>query len=293
MIRAHGRALLRLLSCISGSGGGVDIVGATTGTHEVVGDDMSSEIGCVVTAQNDAGDASEPAPVVTSVWRPVLLILAAAGGGHLWVHTEGISVANEQPVVAWFDVRGVRQWEQPGASSLRPTRKAGGLLFDGIDDRLNGDATITSWLSPSSGPYTMGLGVVTALSNATTVYWSATSGSTSSIVNLNTQNVLGRAGGSTLFSTAIVDTGPLSTWITVAGAGSNLAKRRVSTSEALGSYGTQLAGIINSTLGARRTASPSLFLNGTVAWVVSGPAALSSVDMAAIEAVMTAQGMPT
>lgn len=237
------------------------------------------------------GAPSEGTP--TPPWyQPILDTLAAAGGGYLWLHGFGIDEPLEQPVAEWLDVTGAVAWDQMGASSLRPTRKSDGLLFDGVDDRLNGSADVTGWLARASGPYTMGIGSVTNLSNATTVFWAATSGSTASIVNLNTQQVLGRAGGSTLFS-AVTDTGPLSTWITVAGGGANLAKRRLSAVEVLGSYGTQLAGIVNSTLGARRTTSPSLFLSGRLAWVVASPVALSSAGMLAIETTLAANGYPT
>lgn len=236
------------------------------------------------------GGSTPPAP---PWYQPILDVLTAAGGGYLWLHGFGIDEPLEQPVAEWLDVTGAVAWDQMGASSLRPTRKADGLLFDGVDDRLNGSADVTGWLARASGPYTMGVGSVTNLSNATTVFWAATSGSTTSIVNLNTQNVLGRAGGSTLFSTPVVDTGPLSSWVTVAGSGANLSKRRVSTAETLGAYGTQLAGIVNSTLGARRTTSPSLFLSGRLAWVVASPFALSSADMLAIETTLAANGYPT
>ena len=236
-----------------------------------------------------AGGAAPPAPW----YQSILDTLAAAGGGNLWLHEVGIDTAVEQPVATWDDVTGTIAWEQAGASSLRPLRKTDGLLFDGIDDRLNAPADVTTWLARASGPYTVGIGTVTALSNATTVYWAATSGSTASIVNLTTQNVLGRTGGSTLFSTAVVDTGPVSSWVAIAGSGSNLAKRRISTAETLGSYGTQAAGIVNSTLGARRTTSASLFLNGKIAWAIVCPVALSSDDMLAIETTLAANGYPT
>lgn len=234
------------------------------------------------------GGSTPPAP---PWYQPILDVLTAAGGGYLWLHGFGVDEPLEQPVAEWLDVTGAVAWDQMGASSLRPTRKADGLLFDGVDDRLNGSADVTGWLARASGPYTMGVGSVTNLSNATSVFWAATSGSTASIVNLNTQQVLGRAGGSTLFS-AVTDTGPLSTWITVAGGGANLTKRRLSAVEVLGSYGTQLAGIVNSTLGARRTTSPSLFLSGRVAWVIACPVALSSADMLAIENTLAANGYP-
>lgn len=234
-----------------------------------------------------------PAPPVEIWYQPILDTLEAAGGGYLWIHAEGIGEVAEQPVSSWLDVTGTLAWDQAGASSLRPLRKSDGLLFDGVDDRLNGPADVTTWLARASGPYTVGVGAVTAASNATSVYWAATSGSTTSIVNLNTQNVLGRVGGSTLFSTAVVDTGPVSSWITVAGSGSNLSKRRVSTAETLGAYGTQTAGIVNSTLGARRTTSASLFLSGRVAWVIAAPVALSSAQMLEIETVLSANGYPT
>ena len=226
-------------------------------------------------------------------YQSILDTLAAAGGGYLWLHEVGIDTAVEQPVASWEDVTAAIAWEQAGASSLRPLRKSDGLLFDGIDDRLNGPADVTTWLARVSGPYTVGVGAVTATSNATSVYWAATSGSTASIVNLTTQSVLSRAGGSTLFSGAVVDTGPLSSWVTIAGSGSNLGKRRVSTAETLGTYGTQLAGIVNSTLGARRTTSASLFLNGKIAWAIVCPVALSSTDMLAIETTLAANGYPT
>lgn len=233
--------------------------------------------------------AGAPPPPAPEWWEEATAILTPLGG-YLWVYSEGIAETVEQPVSSWLDVTGALAWDQSGASSLRPLLKADGILFDGVDDRLNGSATVAGWLARGTGPYTMGVGSLTNLSNTTSVFWAATSGSTSSIVNLNTQNVLGRAGGSTLFS-AVTDTGPLSTWITVAGSGANQTKRRVSTTETLGSYGTQLAGIVNATLGARRTTSPSLFLSGRIQWVIAAPVALSSADMLALETILSAQGL--
>lgn len=236
------------------------------------------------------GGGAAPVP---NWYDPIVAILNSGGAtGYLWIHETGISEAVGQPVSSWEDTSGAAVWEQPGASSLRPIRAADGLTFDGIDDRLNGPAEVTGWIAQASGPYTMGVGVVTTLSNATSVYWGATNGGTGSIVNYTTQNVLGRAGGSTLFSTAVTDTGPLSSWVAVASGAANQAKRRVSAAETLGTYGAQTAGIINSTLGARRTTSASLFMNGRLAWAIARNAALSSADMLAIEDILVANGYP-
>jgi hypothetical protein len=226
-------------------------------------------------------------------YQPILDILDTAGGGYLWLHEVGVDAAVEEPVALWEDVTGVRAFAQPGVTSIRPTRKSDGVLFDGIDDRMNEDAELPTWIARASGPWTVGVGSTIVTANSTTNWWASTNNNTTSIVQYFANNRLGRAGGATIFTTAVNDTGPLSTWIAIAGAGAGQSLRRVSAAETTDTYGTQAAGILNFTLGARRTTIPGTFLSGRIAWVIVSPAALSSANMLAIENILAINGYPT
>ena len=86
-------------------------------------------------------------------WQPILDILTSGGAtGYLWLQDEGIATPVGQGVAEWLDVTGAAVWEQPGASSLRPILQAGGLVFDGIDDRLNDASSLATLLTANGYP---------------------------------------------------------------------------------------------------------------------------------------------
>jgi hypothetical protein len=96
-----------------------------------------------------------PVSLGADPFQPIVDLIGPLGG-YVWHHTRGISVANEQPVETWLDVTGAVALEQSGASSLRPIRKSGGVLFDGLDDRL--PARDAGLLTILDGAYTALLG---------------------------------------------------------------------------------------------------------------------------------------
>lgn len=96
-----------------------------------------------------------PVSLAADPFQPIVDIVGPLGG-YLWHHTRGIAVANEQPVETWLDVTNTVAWEQPGVSSLRPIRKAQGVLFDGLDDRM--PARDASLLTILDGAHTIVVG---------------------------------------------------------------------------------------------------------------------------------------
>ena len=224
-------------------------------------------------------------------WQPILDILDTAGGGYLWLHEVGIDTAVEQPVALWEDVTGAQAFVQPGVSSIRPTRKAGALRFDGIDDRMNEDTELASWLARSAGPWTVGVGSPQVTPLSSDVWWGAAlTGAGSNLLQLSSNNQFGRVGGPAILTGADPRPGPVSAWVAVGGGD---ALRRVSATETAAAYGTQLTGINTFTLGGMRSGSPRNILLGDISWVIVSPAALSSANMLAIETVLAANGYPT
>lgn len=235
------------------------------------------------------GSASGSAP---AWWDPIVAILTSGGAtGYLWLHEVGIPTSVGQPVEAWEDVTGTVTLDQPGASSLRPILQADSLAFDGIDDRLLGPAEVAALTATPSGPWTIGAGGPTITISATRVLWCAGSPSTASVVELNARMSLVRGGGTTIFS-VLDPPSPFSAWISISGGGTGEALRRVSGVEATATYGTQAAGIDRFTVGAERLTTTRNFFAGSMSWFIATNRGLSSVDMAVIEAILTANGYP-
>lgn len=221
-------------------------------------------------------------------YAPIVAILTSGGAtGYLWLHEVGIPNAVGQPVEAWEDTTGALAWVQAGASSLRPLRAATEITFDGIDDRMNGEAGISSVLSGAT--WTMAAGARTNTASGTRFYWTITDGSVSNIMGLTAVHRLSFVPAATLFASA-TSAGPLSVWVTRAG---DDFTRRLSAVESLGTNATYPVTLNLPTLGARRTTSTGLFFQGSLAWVALTTRTLSSADMLAIETILAANGYPT
>ncbi len=267
---------------------GINIAGKTSNSYTVVAADLAATLTCIVTASNESGDTPKASNGAVSLYKPSLEILG--NNGYLWVHTQGIAEAVEGAVSSWSDITGSLSFLQSGASSLRPTRKSDGIQFDGTDDRMNEDTVLPGW--GADNVWSIGLGFVSVTTSSSRVWWGLTNNNTTNIVNLTTENRLGRVGGSTVFSVTPTS-GPASVFVSVANFGSNQTKRVISGTEVGGNYGTQAAGINTFTLGARRTPAASIFLQGKISWFVASNVTLSSSQMATITANMAAIGFPS
>lgn len=92
-------------------------------------------VGCSMRRMSSSyGDGTTP-------WYQSILDVFTANSatGYIWSHDSGISTAVEQPVQTWSDVTNTVSLTQSGVSTLRPTRKSDGVMFDGVDDRMVSD----------------------------------------------------------------------------------------------------------------------------------------------------------
>lgn len=231
------------------------------------------------------GATPPPAP---EWWQPIVNTLNASGGtGYLWLHGEGIETAVGDPVAEWHDVTDAVEWVQPGASSIRPTRGAAAISFDGIDDRLNDGSSLVSLLTGST--WSVGCGY-TSITPATSVWWAATDGSTTNLYNPTTSNarlsVFGGGGSDNLFGVN-TPTAPGSVWY--ARDGSNWA-RRLSGTETTAINSRTPSGLNSLTLGARRSPSAGVFLTGAVSWFALTNRSLTSTERADIATLLAANG---
>ena len=221
-------------------------------------------------------------------YAPIVAILTSGGAtGYLWLHEVGIASAVGQPVQTWEDTSGAALWEQPGVSSLRPLRGATEIVFDGIDDRLNGGAPAAAILS--SVTWSVGAGARVNLPSGTRFYWSITDASVNNIAGLTAVHRLAFVPSATIFASAS-EVGPLSVWTTRA---ADTFHRRLSTVESAAANAAYPVSLNTSTLGARRTTSAGLFFQGSLAWFAMTTRTLSSADMLAIETILAANGYPT
>lgn len=224
----------------------------------------------------------------SSQWYdPIVAILTSGGAtGYLWLHETGIADAVGQPVVAWADTSGAASWEQPGVSSLRPIRQPNGLVFDGIDDRMNGTAGMAAILAGTG--WSMALGW-TGLSGASRIFWSITDNSTTARINPLTDTArLSFVPSASIFTITAPATSS-SLWYTRNGTA--YARRLAGVDESVISLASPV-GLNTITLGARRTPSAGIFLPATVAWVALTTRAVSSSDMLAIETLLATNGYP-
>ena len=234
-----------------------------------------------------APSGSAPAP---AWWQPIVDILTSGGAtGYLWIKDEGIATPVGQGVAEWLDVTGAAEWEQPGASSLRPILQAGGLVFDGIDDRMGDGSSLVTLLTGSA--WSVGCGYA-AITPGTTVWWAATDGTTTNLYNPTTSNsrlsVFGGGGSDALFGVN-VPAAPGSVWYGRNGTGWS---RRLSGTETTAISARAPAGLNNLTLGARRSPSAGVFLTGTVAWFTITNRVLNSTERDAIATLLAANGYP-
>lgn len=231
-----------------------------------------------------------PSGGVAPQWYdPIVAVLTDGGAtGYLWVKDLGITTAVGQPVSDWEDVTGAVAWSQPGASSLRPILQASGLVYDGIDDRLNA-AGFDSALAGST--WTMAVGMVAQVSGST-VYWAITDNTTTNLYNpvTSTQrlSVIATTADNLFLSTTPAP--PQSVWYTRNGTSYT---RRLGATEASATSALSPAGLSVLTLGARRSPSAGVFLNGTIAWVAVTTRALNTTERANINSILAAQGYPT
>lgn len=225
--------------------------------------------------------------VATNWYDPIVAILTSGGAtGYLWLHETGIASAVGQPVAAWADTSGAVAWEQPGVSSLRPIRASGGLILDGIDDRMNGTAGMAAILAGTG--WSMALGW-TALSGASRIFWAITDNSTTARINPLTDTArLAFVPSASIFTISAPATSS-SLWYTRNGTA--YARRLAGMDETTTSWASPV-GLNTLTLGARRTPGAGVFLPAIVAWVALTTRTLSSADMLAIEDILTANGYP-
>lgn len=231
---------------------------------------------------------SVPPEPPTQWYDPIVAILTSGGAtGYLWLHETGIAGAVGQPVAAWTDTSGAAIWEQPGVSSLRPILQASGLVFDGIDDRMNGAAGMASILAGSA--WSMALGWSALSVGATRIFWSITDNATTARINPLTNTArLSFVPSASIFTISAPATSS-SLWYTRNG---TAYARRLAGMDETTTSGASPVGLNTLTLGARRTPGAGIFLPAIVAWVALTTRTLSSADMLAIEDILTANGYP-
>lgn len=231
-----------------------------------------------------------PSGGVAPQWYDPIVETLTSGGatGYLWLRETGIATAVGQHVQDWEDVTGAVAWSQPGVSSLRPILQAGGLVFDGIDDRMNA-AGFDSVLTGST--WTMAVGVTAAVLSNSTLFWSITDNTLSNYIQVATnRRQLVFVPAASLFSLNSV-TAPVSVWFSRSGAN---YVRRVAAVEESASSATAYPSELNTlTLGARRSPSVAAPMNGTVAWVAVTTRALNTAERASINTLLAANGYPT
>ena len=230
-----------------------------------------------------------PSGGVAPQWYdPIVAILTDGGAtGYLWVKDLGIATAIGQPVSDWEDVTGAAIWEQPGVSSLRPILQAGGLVFDGIDDRLNAGAGLAALFTGSTWTMAVGWSAITA--GVSRVYWGITDGSTSNLINpVTSTNRLGFVPAASLFAST-APSAASAAWYTRNGVNYT---RRLNTLESTDTTAVYPVGLNNLTLGARRSPSASIFFQGTISWVILTSRALNTTERADISTLLSSNGYP-
>lgn len=221
-------------------------------------------------------------------WQPIADALNSSGNtGFLWLYDEGTGATTGQPVASWMDVTGTIAWAQAGASSIRPQLDVNGLVWDGIDDRMNGPSEVSVILSNLT--WSVGIGVQSNLPSGTRFYWSITDNSVSNIAGLTTLHRMAFAPSATIFTSAS-ESGPLSIWTVRDDLGFD---RRLSTAESTRAIAAYPVSLNTPTLGARRSPTSGLFFQGSISWVMMTTRKLTSSDMLAIETILNSNGYPT
>jgi hypothetical protein len=276
--------------------GWADISGKTASTYVVDATSAGSDVRCVVTASNGVSpDASEPSNTVASPIKTILadarLVEIRTARGNADVYYGLDAATNGDPVGSWTGHKGLAATQ--AITGAKPTRVAGGVDFDGTDDRLSLSSTEVAELAA------VGWTVLVAIRDnpsptTNRIIWGASNNGTGlDVVNMNSAGDVVKAlsGAGTVVVNLSNWTAPNAIWLAVEGTGTNLTRLRqlgVDTSYTFGAYPTT---IDRAAIGCRPVATPVLFHDGTISCFAVFSAALSHAEMAAYEAILTTAGV--
>lgn len=289
---------------------GVDIGGATSSTYAVTPTDIPALIACEVIATNGTGD-SLPA-TAASVSSPLRAIYQIDSGARVWVHTQGTGVTVGNPVATWTSADGLHTLTQ-ATSSFQPTRQSGGLQFLGVDDWLNGDAHASVF----NGAYTICTGaddVNNTDTNTRQLWGSYTAGvstatrrcshvnlSCSTVASLTRMRYLlgGNSSAQQIDLTSLYDAAGLGPFdiacrTVAAGAGNAEAIELTDPLAAINSGARPTATLANDrfTIGAERLdATPALWWEGTLRYVVIFDSVLTNGNLDTVRDALIAEGV--
>jgi hypothetical protein len=271
------------------------ISGASAPAYVVDAAHVAADLRCVVTATNGGGSVDEPSVGVASPIKTILAdsrlveIRTARGGADVYYGLD--AATNGSPVGSWTGHKGLAATQ--ALTAAKPTRVAGGVDFDGGDDRLSLSAAEVAELAAVGWTVLVCLRDNPSPTNLRMLWGASNNGSPLDVVNVNSGGDLVKAlaGAGTVVINLANWAAPNAIWVAVEGTGSNLTRLRQLATDTTYTFGTYPSGIDRAAIGCRPVATPVLFHDGTISCFALFNSALSHAEMAAYEAVLSAAGV--